>query len=138
MSAIAYLIGFVFTAIYFIFSDNNSENKTEEIIEARGGLRKMYSQLFNAIMEMPESEILVETSTLLIATYLNGSGQRCKIEISLTRTYTFVVFKIRHNGKWVKTKQERFSGGADGDDPIMKIIFNFPDCGLSYRSSMDW
>ena len=106
------------------------DKKEEKVIAARGGIKEIYSKLFEAIQRMPENKIGHSTASLT-ATYLNYSNKRCKIEVTATNDHTYVTFWIFFEDKWVKTKQHDFYGSFSGREILLKIIFNFPDCDLS-------
>lgn len=107
-----------------------SDKQEEKVIAARGGIKVMYSELFEAIRRMPENKIAYST-TSLTATYLNYSNKQCKIEVTATKANTYVTFWIYYEDKWVKTEKHDFYGSFSGGEILMKIIFNFPDCDLS-------
>lgn len=111
----------------------SSVRKDEKVIAARGGLREMYAELFDAINVMPDSRIESLTTTSVTFTYRNSSNKYCKIELFASRMCTRVTFSILYQDKWIKTSKENFYGNLSGKDILFKIIYNFPDCDLSCR-----
>lgn len=106
-------------------------NKTKKAIAARGGIRKIYSELFDAIRQMPENRIRTDHPTSVTATYLNGSKKRCKINVFVIDDCTYVTFFIMYQDKWVTISNKQYYGNLSGNQLLLRIIFDFPDCDLS-------
>lgn len=120
------IIGAIVLALLFYMT-----YKDEQAILARGGMRKIYSEFFDAVRRMPESKIVSETASTTTVTYLNNSNKYCKIELLTLKEVTSVTFSILFKDKWVVTAEENFYGSLSGGELLWKIIFNFPDCDLS-------
>lgn len=124
---VPFLIFIIIILLFIYFTSYSSER----VIKARGGIRKMYSELFDAIEKMPESKIIAETPISFTATYLNLSKQYCKIKVDVTKWCTFVSFSIRHNNRWIKTAKDKYEGNYSGGAILWNIFLSFPDCDLS-------
>lgn len=105
----------------------------KKIAAARGGIRKFYSELFDAIEKMPEGRILSEDIVSVTATYRNYSNINCKIKVMVTKESTFVIFKIQYKDRWIKLGKKRFDDYMNGYQIVRKISSFFPDSDLSTR-----
>lgn len=120
----------LFTGLIFL-AVVHFESKNSKVLEAVGGKERIYSDLINAIREMPEYKILSYENFSLVATYLNSSNQHCKIDVFTTSKFTKISFSILYKGKWVRTAKKTFDECLVGDSLLLVIILNFPDCNLS-------
>lgn len=114
-----------------------SNKKDERFINARGGMREVYSRFFDEILKKQDARISIhDTSAIVI--YRNDSAKYCKIDLFVTRQYTTVTFYILNNGgRWVTIGKEKCYGVSTGGDILMRVIFQFPDCDLSYNSNFN-
>lgn len=126
-----YIIGpFLLIVIFIIIGYLLLVYRNRRAIAARGGIRTMYPELFEAISIMPDNKILSENTTSFIATYLNDSKRHCKIEVTVTKSSTFVTLWLLYKDRWVKTSKQRYSGSFDGEEILWKIILDFPESDL--------
>lgn len=114
----------------FILFGVISNKRDARAIAARGGVRKMYSELFDAILEMPDGKIIYQNLSLVIATYRNNSNKACKIEVSATREDAAVRFYILYKDKWVMTAKRQYNGNQSGSSLLLSVALSFPDSDL--------
>lgn len=109
-----------------------SNYKSGRVVAARGGIKVIYKDLFDAIKQMPYHRINYLSNTHAIAIYTTDSGKTCKIDITLSAKSTYVEFSISYNGKWTTIGKKQYDGIYSGSDILLRIILTFPDCNLSY------